>query len=360
MVQNKEPPKEGLSQTTQTLIIVFSGITIVSIIGAVTYSCKNKKEPIKSMPDVYRYTIDKIRLLNTTDATRRGYLNALSVVLQALDPKLYHNQIEQIRFYIQEINNTTGEDNKLQLKSNSQSENWLQWSEVKKLWHKLNEEFSSLKKKRDISQDEYYWVQSFVIFSCYVHQAPRRTMDYSSLLLVDDTIEPLRNEADIRISDLLEHDEILKQNNFLLRDADKHLYFVFNRYKTAKTYGTQRFKLNYALKRIFIYWLKINRPRLKEWYWEHLDKPYELPAVFITRSGKTMSSQNIGTTLNSLFKEHTGKNISASMLRHIYISNYLRYGKTYKDRNDLAYKMAHSTDVQELVYRKIDEKVTFD
>ena len=46
MVQNKEPPKEGLSQTTQTLIIVFSGITIVSIIGAVTYSCKNKKEPI--------------------------------------------------------------------------------------------------------------------------------------------------------------------------------------------------------------------------------------------------------------------------------------------------------------------------
>lgn len=48
IVQNKEPSKEkdGLSQTTQTLIVVFSGITIVSIIGAVTYSCKNKKEPI--------------------------------------------------------------------------------------------------------------------------------------------------------------------------------------------------------------------------------------------------------------------------------------------------------------------------
>ena len=46
IVQNKEPPKEGLSQTTQTLIIIFSGITIISIIGAVTYSCKNKKEPI--------------------------------------------------------------------------------------------------------------------------------------------------------------------------------------------------------------------------------------------------------------------------------------------------------------------------
>jgi hypothetical protein len=46
IVQNKEPPKEGLSQTTQTLIIVFSGITIVSIIGSVTYSCTNKKEPI--------------------------------------------------------------------------------------------------------------------------------------------------------------------------------------------------------------------------------------------------------------------------------------------------------------------------
>lgn len=48
IVQNKEPSKEkdGLSQTTQTLIIVFSGITIVSVIGAVTYSCKNKKEPI--------------------------------------------------------------------------------------------------------------------------------------------------------------------------------------------------------------------------------------------------------------------------------------------------------------------------
>ena len=46
IVQNKEPSKEGLSQTTQTLIIIFSSITIISIIVAVTYSCKNKKEPI--------------------------------------------------------------------------------------------------------------------------------------------------------------------------------------------------------------------------------------------------------------------------------------------------------------------------
>ena len=46
VVQNKDSSSEGLTQTTQTLIVVFSGIILISIIGAVTYSCKNKKEPI--------------------------------------------------------------------------------------------------------------------------------------------------------------------------------------------------------------------------------------------------------------------------------------------------------------------------
>ena len=67
-----------------------------------------------------------------------------------------------------------------------------------------------------------------------------------------------------------------------------------------------------------------------------------------------MSAVHIGKSLSSLFKKKFDKNISASMLRHIYVSHFLKDSRTLHDRQNVAKKMGHSPAIAEEVYRKLD------
>ena len=66
--------------------------------------------------------------------------------------------------------------------------------------------------------------------------------------------------------------------------------------------------------------------------------------------GEAMTPNGLTKYLNKIFEPTGKKNISSTMLRHIYISEKLG-GPTLKEKMELADKMGHSVSTQE-TYKK--------
>jgi integrase len=105
---------------------------------------------------------------------------------------------------------------------------------------------------------------------------------------------------------------------------------VFNRFKTAKTYGEQKVNIPTALKSILNKWIKIN--------------PTDY--LFFDSNMNPLSSVKITQRLNKIF----GKKVGSSMLRHIFLTD--KYGDLKEEQQTLASAMGHSVHEQQNVYVK--------
>ena len=150
---------------------------------------------------------------------------------------------------------------------------------------------------------------------------------------------PLRNDlADVKVIDSKEKDD--KTNNFLLLDGD-NISLLLNDYKTAKTFGSQEYKIDKKFSKIIRIFLKHNRS-----------------GFFITKSNRTEAITPNGITklLNRLFKRELDKQISTSMIRHITATYDRKNDKTLKELEELKKKIQkrylHSDDTNQL-YRKV-------
>jgi len=77
--------------------------------------------------------------------------------------------------------------------------------------------------------------------SIYLLQPPRRLEDYNDMLYIDD------------------NSNLDKNTNYLYK-KDDDMYFIYNKYKTSKTYGTQRIEINEDIKphlKKFLTYLKV-------------------------------------------------------------------------------------------------------
>jgi hypothetical protein len=110
----------------------------------------------------------------------------------------------------------------------------------------------------------------------------------------------------------------------------KNKQFVFNAYKTAKIYGQSKIEIPKPLQVILNKWFKIN--------------PTDF--VLFDAKEKPLTSPQITHRLNSIFN----KNISTSMLRHIYLTH--KFGNVnLKDLSDTASAMGTSK-IEALQYVK--------
>jgi len=178
-------------------------------------------------------------------------------------------------------------------KSEKQKENWLSQEEVKAIWEKLRDEAEPIFKKKKLTEAETKLLQSYVILSLYVLQPPRRSLDYTQMIVVPEFNENLD-----------------KAFNYLsLKDKT----FYFNNYKTAGTYKTQ------------------SKPIPEELF--QLLKKYRKTGLILQNGDKALTSPQMTIILNKIF----GKKISVSMLRNIYLSS--KYGDESKsltnDVNDM-------------------------
>ena len=240
---------------------------------------------------------------------RKTKLSALLVAVEACNPN--SEVVDTYRDLMMSDANTSREHERLQIKSQKQEENWLDWKDIKNIWTGLKKQVSPLFTKERMTTTEFQQLQDFIILSVYTLIKPRRIQDYTELKIKN-----------------VDKSETGK-DNFI----DKK-QFVFRTYKTAKTYAEQRIDIPASLKTILNKWLKIN--------------PYEY--LFVDVNGNQLSQPQLTLRLNRIFSS-TGKKVSANILRHSYLSELLRDMPSLSKLDAIAREMGHDFN-QQILYAK--------
>lgn len=259
----------------------------------------NDKREIKNFKflEKPKKILDKIKDYKIT--TQRNILIAIVSILKNLGNDLYKSYYD----YMIEFNNKIEDNNKNGEKSEVQAKNWIKWDEVENKFNELNK---NIKLSKNISETQYDNILDAVILGLYVLIPPRRNKDYLNMKVSKDG----KNLDD-------------KYNWFDMKKKQ----FIFNDYKTSGTYGKQIIDINDDLINLLKKFLKYKK-----------DGDGYLLVKF---SGERLKSDNsITRRLNKIF----GKNISSSMLRHIYLSD--KYSKVNEEMKQDAEIMGHNLKMQ--------------
>jgi hypothetical protein len=237
-------------------------------------------------------------LKDKTPQTKKTTLSALFVLTKK---KAYQELMIKI---MKEVN----ENNKNQKKNAKQEENMISIKEIDDIYQPLLAKAKSMLSKKTILVESTIMNFLLVSFLGGVIKGlpPRRSQDFTELKIKNyDT----------------------KKDNYY-----KGGKFYFNIYKTSKNYGLQIIDVPEELNTLLKKWSKIN------------DKDYML----YSSNGNKLTSPQITKMLNKIFGN---KNISTSILRHIFISDRYKDMPALTDIESLAKKMGQSSE-QALEYIK--------
>jgi hypothetical protein len=251
--------------------------------------------------------LDKIKDYKLT--TQRNVIIAIVSVLKNLGNDLYKKYYDLMIDMNKKIEETLKENKK----SETQKENWIEWDDVVKKFEELK---SKNKYPKNISETCYDNLLDTVILGLYVLVPPRRSKDYLMMKVSKDGKGLDKNNID--------------NNNFL--DMKKK-QFVFNSFKTNKTYGKQIVDIPVDLVILLKKYLKFKKEGNN--------------FLLVKFNGENLKSDNaITRRLNKIFD----KKIASSMLRHIYLSS--KYGKVNEEMKADANAMSHSVEVQKTYIKK--------
>jgi hypothetical protein len=209
-------------------------------------------------------------------------------------------------------------------KSITQSKNWIDWDDVLAKRDELAKLVDDFKDNKELSAEQYTTLLHFLILSLYTDIPPRRNQDYQSMVVTRTWNKDMPD--DVNYYSISNHS------------------FIFNRYKTASTYGRQIISLNKdnpLIDTINLY-LK-HHPVLR-------GKLNTVNVSFlVTHDNKPLSNINsITRILNSIFDKHIG----SSMLRSIYLTD--KFADNLKSMKHTAYGMGHSVSEASSTYIKLD------
>jgi len=189
-----------------------------------------------------------------------------------------------------------------QEKSKQEEENWISWDDVIKRYQSFEREVAALWKLKpeELSKGNFNKLKLFVLLSCYILIPPRRLLDYTSF--------KIRNFN-------------LTKDNYM-----KGKTFIFNNYKTAKTYGTNVVDISPKLFSIIKKWIAIN------------DSDF-----LITGNNdrfKQISAPQLTNMLNTFFN----KRVSVNILRHSFLTHLYKDIPDLKDMKERASDMGHDIE----------------
>jgi len=284
-----------------------------------TLTILNAKKPLKNLNFLKKKDEILTKVAEYADSTQKAVLATIVSVL-SLDTetpakkKLYEFYREKMMGKVEEVKKVEAANEGK--KTAKQTENWVTWEEVKAKKDALKTEVDASRKKKALSATEYDHLLSHLILSLYTDTQPRRNQDYSEMMIVKKWTEKLPND----------------QNYYDIKGQR----FIFNKFKTAKTYGRQIVELPDELKETLTYYVK-RHPLTKE---RKTDYP-----LLVSAEGTPMTAVNaITRILNKVF----GKKVGSSMLRHIFVTD--KYGGTKAEMEKDATAMAHSVSEQQKVY----------
>jgi integrase len=248
-------------------------------------------------------------------STQRNYITAIVSTLSLFKDKQAYKKAYTY-WYNKMMDNKTILDKEPNTKSEKQNENWITWEQVQEIKTVMAKLISESISGKHITHAAYDLLLRFVVLSLYTDIAPRRNQDYMDMFVIKKW-----------------SDEMPKDKNYLDLTTKQ---FIFNKYKTAKTYGTQKESIpdteEKPLLRLLDLYLKyhpLNKPKVKEF------------KFLVAYDGSPLNSVNaITRMLNKIF----GKKVGSSMLRHIYLTG--KYGNELDEMKKDAEAMGHSVNQQ--------------
>lgn len=209
-------------------------------------------------------------LENKSPSKRKTYLSALVVLT---NNEGYRNQMNKdISEYNREIEK--------QRMTPTQAENWIEKDDIQKTYDKLEKRAKEIYKKPNKSTADLQEIQNFIIIALLggILIAPRRALDYTNFKLsdVDET----------------------KDNYY---DATNHK-FIFNSYKTSKTYGKQEVPVPVKLRNIIKKWKTAN--------------PTDY--LLFDTNMNPLTAVKLNQRMNKIFD---GKKIAVNQMRHTYLTS---------------------------------------
>jgi len=270
----------------------------------------------------YEKIYDYLETLTTT--TKKNYYTAILVALST-NPKI-SAQVKDL--YEDDLNMSADEymeEMKTQKLTPKQEKNWVRLSILQEIVKKRGVDATKLLEKPDWNTRDFQKFQLYIIGLLYTE------------------IEPMRNDyADMKVITKMEWSKLSSKDksegdlNYIVVDKDGDFHFNINTYKTDKTYGERYLPVepNSTLSNAISLWLERNKTG---WF-------------LITRDRRPLNPNVLTKAINRVFEPDTGKKISSTLLRHIYLSE--RYVADYDQKRQDAYKMGHSINTQQNIYVK--------
>ena len=230
---------------------------------------------------------------------RKSILSALVVITN--NGKYREMMIGDITAYKADIDK--------QEKTDDQKDNWVSQDEIKEIYLKLKKVADPLLKKKTHTVNELQQIQKYIIIACLggIFIPVRRSKDYCDFKLYN---------IDTKLN-YMEGDE-----------------FVFNSYKTAKTYSTQKVSIPKELRKIIEKWRNVSD---NDW-------------LLFDLNGSKLTNVKLNQRLQSIL----GKKASVNMLRKSYLTSM--YADTMKEQKAMKETMSEmgSSMNQATTYVKLD------
>jgi len=200
----------------------------------------------------------------------------------------------------------------------TQKKGYINYDELMKEYDKLSDEITDeIAPKDKLNKTEYNKLLVYVVLSLYLlSDGPRRSKDFQEMwILFDGYDEEKHNDKDKNYLDV------------------KHKLFIFNNYKTKKTYGQQIIVCSNQLFKVLLIYFGFH-PLLK------IKNTNDDIPLLVSYNGTKLNKSNGITQILNKFRD----NLGSSMLRHIFITH--KFDKVEKEKEEVANNMAHSVQTQ--------------
>lgn len=264
----------------------------------------NNKEPFKNLAFLKKTSEIDRKISEYAESSQKTIYTSIASVLSFFkDKPTYKKAYNHYYEMMMGKARSMSEIDKAE-KTTREKENWIEWNEVKEKQRQLTEEVDMFANLKSITENQFNTLLKLVVLSLYTETPPRRNQDYLDMYVGKATTD---------------------SKNYLDLSAKQ---FVFNKFKTSKTYGQQVIDIPEPLMKIIKIYLKHHPSKSKTDY-----------KFLVYYDGSPMVIVNsITRILNKVF----GKNIGSSMLRHIYLSS--KYD--IKEMEEDATAMGHSVSEQ--------------
>ena len=226
-------------------------------------------------------------------------------------------QAEPYRKLLHEDIKVYNDEQLQQTKSTNEMKNWISQAQIKEVFDNYKvASMKMLKSNEQINESNYLsklfeiqYIQNFIILclTSGVFIPPRRSVDWSSMVFRGDNVN---------------------ENENIYTNQKKNSKFIFNVYKTVKSFHHQEFEVPVELNNILQLWVKF------------ISGFYHGNYLLFDINENKLSPVKLNQRLNAVF----GKKISINILRHSYISEkYLNKPMpALSDLIEVSNAMAHS------------------